>query len=152
MPIHYDFKCDHSSNPPSGILIMPIQGISGYSYGREAERVLTLASLRIFGADTEEGVARCRGSEAFYLHLVQAGLSDPQFERLRRAVAARDEEAAMSAAEALRDTMGNLSLDPIYKPLRELAHQLRRVGVTPDADALLAEIFSRLEALRTLAE
>ncbi len=41
--------------------------------------MLTIESLKAFGANTEEGVARCINNEAFYLKMVGMVLNDANY-------------------------------------------------------------------------
>ena len=47
--------------------------------------MLTIDSLRRFGANTQEGLSRCMNNEAFYLRLVNMALDDAGFEKLSSA-------------------------------------------------------------------
>ena len=44
--------------------------------------MLTIEKLREFGADTDDGLARCLNNETFYLRLVDKAMQDPSFDRL----------------------------------------------------------------------
>ena len=79
--------------------------------------MLTIERLKEFGADTEEGLARCMGMEDFYLQLVGTMLEDANFEKLDSAVKDKDAVAAFEAAHALKGALGNLSLTPVCKPI-----------------------------------
>ena len=41
---------------------------------------MTIDKLREYGADVEDGLARCMNNEAFYLKMVDLGLSDERFD------------------------------------------------------------------------
>ena len=87
--------------------------------------MLTIEALKNYGANTDEGMARCFNNEAFYLRVVGMGLADANFDRLKDAMAAGDATAAFEAAHALKGSIGNLSLTPIYQPVSELTELLR---------------------------
>ena len=47
--------------------------------------MLTIDALKAYGANTDEGMARCFNNEAFYLRLVGMGLADANFDKLKAA-------------------------------------------------------------------
>ncbi len=112
--------------------------------------MLTVESLKAFGANTEEGLARCLNNEAFYLRLVGKGLADTNFDKLREAIDAKDVKTAFEASHALKGTMGNLAITPIFEPMSELTEKLR--GQTEDVDVsdLADKVFEELEKARAL--
>ena len=111
--------------------------------------MLTIESLRNFGADTAQGLGRCMNNEAFYLRLVNMGLDDANFGRLEAAVQNGDRKAAFEAAHALKGVLGNLSLTPLYEPVSELT-ELLRADRDADYPAILAGIREKREALLAL--
>ena len=115
--------------------------------------MLTLDALRAYGADVDEGMKRCFGNEAFYLRLIGMGLADANFDRLKSAVESGDSKAAFEAAHALKGSIGNLALTPIYEPVCRITELLRgQNAVAPGAAPILAEILAQLEKARRLAE
>ena len=112
--------------------------------------MLSVDALKACGANTEEGLARCFNNETFYLKLVRMGLADANFDRLSAAVAAGDTAAAFEAAHALKGSIGNLSLTPIYEPVSQLTELLRGKTGSVDAGALHSEIMKQLEIFRAL--
>lgn len=114
--------------------------------------MLTIDALKAYGANTEEGLARCFNNEAFYLRLVGMGLADANFDRLKDALAAKDAAAAFEAAHALKGSIGNLALTPIYTPVCELTELLRGKSEVGDTGNLLDEILTQLERARSLAD
>ena len=111
--------------------------------------MLTIESLRNFGADTAQGLGRCMNNEAFYLRLVNMGLDDANFGRLEAAVQNGDRKAAFEAAHALKGVLGNLSLTPLYEPVSEMT-ELLRADRDADYPAILAGIREKREALLAL--
>lgn len=111
---------------------------------------MTLDALRAYGANTAEGVARCMNNEQFYLRMVAMALADKNFDALTAAMDAGDGTAAFEAAHALKGSIGNVSLSPIYRPLCELTDLLRGKSMPPEGGrALLEQIVSEREkALR----
>ena len=87
--------------------------------------MLTLDNLRAYGANIEEGMGRCFYNESFYLRLVGMGLADANFDKLAAAVEANDVKNAFEAVHALKGSIGNLALSPIYNPICEMTEMLR---------------------------
>ena len=113
--------------------------------------MLTIDALRRYGANTEEGLGRCLNNEGFYLRLVNKALMDTGFEKLSAAVEAGDKQAAFDAAHALKGSMGNLALTPIYRPVVERT-ELLRSGEDADYKAYLAQILEARDTLKALSE
>lgn len=114
--------------------------------------MLTIKKLESFGANTGEGLARCFNKEDFYLRLVAMGLDDGNFDRLSRAVEDGDARAAFEACHALKGSMGNLALTPIYEPVCTLTERLRNAAEVGDVGALVGQIMDAVANLRKLAE
>ena len=107
---------------------------------------MTLDALRAYGANTGEGLARCMNNEPFYLRMVAMALADKNFDALTAAMDAGDVTAAFEAAHALKGSIGNVSLSPIYRPLCELTELLRGGNMPAEGGrALLAQIVSERE-------
>ena len=107
---------------------------------------MTLDTLRAYGANTEEGLARCMNNAPFYLRMVAMALADKNFDALTAAMNAGDASAAFEAAHALKGSIGNVALTPIYKPLCELTDLLRGRSMPADGGkALLEQIVSGRE-------
>ena len=86
---------------------------------------MTVALLKEFGADTEEGLARCMNNEEFYLKMVNMALADERFETMKDVLEKNDEEEAFEMAHGMKGVFGNLALTPIYQPLCDLTEALR---------------------------
>ena len=86
---------------------------------------MTIAILKDFGADTEEGLARCMNNEEFYLKMVNLGLADERFETMKSILEAKNLDEAFEMAHAMKGVFGNLALTPIYKPLYTMTEYLR---------------------------
>ena len=112
--------------------------------------MLTLESLRAYGANVDEGMTRCLKNEAFYLMLVGKGLEDPNFDRLQRAMAANDGEEAFEAAHALKGSIGNLALTPIFEPVCQLSDALKASRKTEGMETLYRRVMEQLERARQL--
>ena len=113
--------------------------------------MLTIETLKEFGADTDVGVARCFGNNDFYLKLVRTVPDEKSFDQLSDAVAAGDLDTAFDMAHALKGVLANLSLTPIRKPVEEITEQLRS-RAQMDYSELLSEITKQRELLRELCQ
>ena len=118
---------------------------------------LTLDGLRAFGADVDDGLARCMNNEAFYLRLVGIVKGEKNFDALFSAFDEEpcDVEAAFKAAHALKGVLGNLSLSPLFDPMSQLTELLRGKASAADidreaCDALLATIKENFAAFLAL--
>lgn len=109
--------------------------------------MITIDSLREYGAAVDEGLARCMNNEAFYLKLVGKVLNDAAFATLRTAVEAGDKDAAFEAAHQLKGVLGNLSLTPMYEPVAEMTELLRA-----RADAEYMVFVDKIEAQKKILE
>lgn len=101
--------------------------------------MLTIESLKAFGANTEEGMSRCLNNEAFYLRLVRMIPQDRNFNRLYESIDSGDLSGAFEAAHALKGASGNLSLTPLYNKAVEITELLRN-RTQMDYAPLVAEI------------
>lgn len=111
--------------------------------------MLTIDSLKNWGADVQDALIRCLNNEAFYLKLVGKALEDPSFTRLPEAVRAEDLTKAFEAAHALKGVLSNLALTPLLKPVMEIT-ELLRSGTQTDYTPLLEEIAARKNELANL--
>ena len=87
--------------------------------------MITIDCLREYGANVEEGLARCMGNEALYLRLIATIPADPTFGKLKDSIEAGDLKSAFESAHALKGVTGNLSLTPLYDPIVEITEHLR---------------------------
>ena len=111
--------------------------------------MLTINSLKEYGADTEKGLARCANNEALYLRLVGITAQELSSGALGEALAAGDLDQAFSIAHKWKGGVSNLALTPIADPLCELTELLR--NKTPgDYDALYSAIIGKTNALAAL--
>ena len=102
--------------------------------------MITLDTLRTYGADVDSGLARCMNNEAFYIRMVKLALSDPSgIEKLGAALEAGDVKPAFEAAHSLKGVYANLSLTPVFDPMSELTEILRSGRL--DGTAALFEAF-----------
>ena len=111
--------------------------------------MITIEKLNAFGADTAEGLARCYGSEALYLKLVNMIPGESNFDLLEQALANNDLDKAFEAAHALKGVLGNLSLTPMYQISVELTELLRSRTQTNYAP-LVQKLLSQRDQLREM--
>jgi HPt (histidine-containing phosphotransfer) domain-containing protein len=111
--------------------------------------MLTIDALKQLGCDTDDGLTRCMGNEAFYFKLIGKVIDDKNFQALEDAVAAKNLDAAFDAAHSLKGVLGNLALTPIYQPVYEITELLRERKDIDYSDYLktISEKRSELAAL-----
>lgn len=112
--------------------------------------MLTIETLRGWGANVDEALERCLNNEAFYLRLTDMTLQDPNFDRLKDAVGSGDLDKAFEAAHALKGVLANLALTPLLTPVQEITELLRSRTQT-DYAPLLARIDGEKERLAAAA-
>ncbi len=113
--------------------------------------MITVDNLKKFGANTEEGIARCMGNEQFYLKLVATVPGQKEFDVLREKASAGDLDAAFEAAHALKGVLGNLSITPLYDKVCEIT-ELLRAKTDTDYSGLIEEITALQETLKAACE
>ena len=87
--------------------------------------MLTVEKLKVFGANTDEGIERCVNNEQFYLSLVEKVINDDSVERLESAINAGELEDAFKIAHTLKGSIGNLALTPLYDEVVGITELLR---------------------------
>ena len=113
--------------------------------------MLSIETLRDFGASVDEGLERCLNKEDFYLRLVSNVLDDEGFEKLNSALAQNDLDAAFEAAHSLKGSTGNLALTPLYEVLQEVT-ELLRARKEMDYTEYLKKINEKRQELKQLCE
>ena len=111
---------------------------------------MTIDDLAAYGANVDEGLTRCMGNAEFYLMLVGTTIDAKELATLRDAIAAGDLGTAFEAAHALKGTLGNLALTPLYEPMCEIT-ELLRARTDMDYTEILGRIDAAHDALRALA-
>ncbi len=111
--------------------------------------MLTMDTLRKFGANVQEGLERCVNDEDFYLKMVNMTLEDGCFERLSDSIRAGDQKAAFEAAHALKGVLANVALTPLYALASEIT-ELLRAGQDADYPALLGQLLQKREELLSM--
>ena len=113
--------------------------------------MLTVETLREWGADVDAGMKRCMNNESFYLKMVSRAVPDPSFDGLKAAVEAGDLERGFELAHAIKGMMGNLGLTPLYELSSEMT-ELLRAGKDADYADYLAGILRQRETLLALCD
>jgi HPt (histidine-containing phosphotransfer) domain-containing protein len=111
--------------------------------------MMTIDSLRAFGADVDAGLTRCLNKEDFYLMLVNKAREDQKLTELAQQLGDRNLDAAFETAHALKGMFANLSLTPLTEPVSEMTELLRKRTDT-DYSALLHEAQMQFEKLCSL--
>ena len=112
--------------------------------------MITLETLKEYGADTEDALARCMNNADFYLKLVGKSLDDKNYEKLKDMIREKNLEEAFSAAHALKGLVTNLALTPLAEPIIEITESLR-AKEDRDYSALLGVMDEQLAKLKALA-
>ena len=113
--------------------------------------MLTIDKLTEYGADVEQGLARCANNEALYLRLVGLCIQELSSDELGEALRAGDIDKAFDIAHKLKGGVNNLALTPVAVPVSELTERLR--GKVPgDYKPLYDEIVKETAALSALMD
>ncbi len=113
--------------------------------------MLTIDALKNYGANVDEGLARCMGNEALYIKLVSTIPSETNFEKLKNSIETNDLDTAFESAHALKGVTGNLSLTPLFDPIVEITEHLR-AREDMDYSELIAEIITQRDNLGQLIQ
>lgn len=100
---------------------------------------MTLDDLIAYGANVDEGMARCMGREDFYLRLVGMAKDETGYNNLEQAIADGNLKAAFEAAHGLKGVLSNLAITPLLEPVSEIT-ELLRAGTEMDYSDLLTQI------------
>lgn len=111
--------------------------------------MLTIDALREYGANVDEGLARCINNEALYLRFAGTVVDEKSFDKLHEALSANNLDEAFDAVHALKGVLGNLAITPIYDKVVEIT-ELLRARTDMDYSSLEAEIEAKREELRKL--
>ena len=111
--------------------------------------MITIDHLKEYGANVDEGMARCMGNEALYLRLVTTIPAEANFDKLASSIEARDLDAAFDAAHALKGVTGNLALTPLYQAIFDITELLRARTDTDYSELIksITELRDQLAAL-----
>ena len=91
------------------------------------------------GIEVQSLLERCMGNEALLLRLLKKLPADTSYDRLRAAMDAGDEAAALEASHTLKGVCGNLSCTALF-PLLDRQVQAFRAGDSDGARALMPAI------------
>lgn len=111
--------------------------------------MITIEALKAFGADTDDGLARCMNNQDFYFKLIGKALDDKNFKALEDALEIRDLKAAFEAAHSLKGVLGNLALTPLYETVYEMT-ELLRSGRDIDYSSYMSTLLQKKEELTKL--
>lgn len=111
--------------------------------------MLTIETLKEFGADVNEGLNRCMNNESFYLMLIGKALADNRLEQLEEQLSNKDLDGAFESAHALKGMYANLSLTPLSKPIIEMT-ELLRSRTEMDYSSLLDKVKTQFTKLKNL--
>ena len=111
--------------------------------------MLTIETLKEFGANVNEGLNRCMNNESFYLMLIGKALADNRLEQLEEQLSNKDLDGAFESAHALKGMYANLSLTPLSKPIIEMT-ELLRSRTEMDYSSLLDEVKTQFTKLKNL--
>ncbi|MBR6028593.1 MAG: Hpt domain-containing protein [Clostridia bacterium] len=111
--------------------------------------MLSVQALKDWGANTQEGITRCMGNEAFYLRMVGMIKNDTHLEQMEEAAARHDLAAGFEAAHALKGVLANLALTPALTPAAQLT-EMFRAREDADYQPLLRELRTQMTALREM--
>ena len=104
--------------------------------------MLSIESLKEYGADVDAALGRCLNNKDFYLKLVMMIKDESNFDVLKEALSQKDYTKAFEAAHALKGVVTNLSLGPLEKAVVEITELLRHredVDYKPYLDKVLEE-------------
>lgn len=111
--------------------------------------MLTIESLRGWGANVDEALVRCLNNESFYLMLVNKAMQDAPFDKLKEAVETSDLDKGFAIAHSIKGMAANLALTPICKPIEQITELLRH-RTEMDYAPLLEEIEEKRRQLMGL--
>lgn len=111
--------------------------------------MITLETLRAYGANVDEGLARCMNMEDFYIKLVKTLTANSQLNELEEAIRHGELDRAFELAHALKGIYANLSLTPLLTPVAEMT-ELLRSRTQADYSSLIEETKTQFEKLCAL--
>ena len=111
--------------------------------------MLTIDTLKAYGADVDEGITRCMGNEQFYMKLVGKLLEDTRLDTLEQQLAQGDLDSAFETAHALKGMCANLAITPMTIPVTEMTEFLRS-RTRMDYSGLLAQSKEQFEKLKSI--
>lgn len=113
--------------------------------------MITIAKLKEYGANIDEGLARCLNNEDFYLRLVNKAIDDNKPMMLKQELANKNYQGAFEIAHSLKGVYGNLSLTPLFNIICEIVEPLR-IKADVDYDKFIAILDDRIEKIKALRD
>lgn len=84
-----------------------------------------IITLKEWGADTDGAIKRMLDDEAFYLELIDAFMTNKDWEQLCQLISAKKYREAFVVSHRIKGSCADLSLTPLYKVMCELTDDLR---------------------------
>ena len=110
-----------------------------------------ISELKELGANTDEALARFMNNSELYVKMLGKFPAAVRDADVPAHFAAKDYEAAVSAAHTLKGVSGNLSLTPLFTAYTEIV-RLLRAGDNGTAETLLNEILPTQEKILNCIE
>ena len=110
---------------------------------------MTLDDLVAYGANVDEGLARCMNMEDFYLRLVSSLQTETGYDTLKSALDQGDLDEAFRTAHSLKGTLANLAITPLLEPVEEIT-ELLRARTPMDYTPLMNKILEERDRFRAL--
>ena len=103
--------------------------------------MITLDTLRAYGANVDEGLQRCMNMEAFYLRMIGMAKDSLKVDELKAAMDLGDQDTAFELAHGMKGALLNVAVTPLAKPIAELSDALK-AHKDMDYSALMDEILA----------
>jgi HPt (histidine-containing phosphotransfer) domain-containing protein len=111
--------------------------------------MITIEKLREFGADVDDGLARCLNKKDFYIDLIKRLTDDKRIYLLDQQIKGMELGEAFETAHTLKGMYANLSITPLTIPCTEMTELLRR-RVDTDYTELMEKLKTEFERLCAL--
>ena len=112
--------------------------------------MLTIEKLNEYGANAEEGLARCLGNESFYFKMITLALTEESYDTLGAALENKNVQEAFEQAHKLKGVLANLSLTPMYEAASELT-EILRAGSLEGSDEAFSRLIEKRDRLLSIA-
>lgn len=110
-----------------------------------------IAKLDAWGCNMACIHDRFLDDEDFYLSMLEVAAADENYQRLEQALAAADPVQAFERAHALKGSLGNMGLTPLYNPMCRIVDLLRG-GVLQDVSQPLRQVEQGRQELARIME
>ena len=111
--------------------------------------MLTIERLRKYGADPDEGIARCFNDKDFYFTMIMKVMEDNSFTNLKYALLNHDFKKSFELANSMKDVFSNLALIPLYEITTELCDLIKNKSKI-DYNPILGRLYSKRDELINL--